>query len=144
MYAAVLSLQRCCSEYTGMLIVNWHNRTQRLSWFRSDTVQFRVSKTTLPLPCFPPLSFFPPPPPAAAEEESWRHKRQKSRVEVRTIYWKCQWDKKTNGKNKNIDNKSVLKRECRAQSNCSQVTKPLPPGRTNITQTAPCVTLAPP
>lgn len=28
-----------------------------------------------------------------AEEENWRHKRQKSWLEISTIYWKQQWDK---------------------------------------------------
>lgn len=29
-----------------------------------------------------------------AGEENWRDKRQRSKAEIRTIYWKWQWDKK--------------------------------------------------
>lgn len=49
--------------------------------------------------------FFLSPSPVGAGEENWNHKRQRSQIEIRTIYQKHQLNKKTNSNS--INNRSV-------------------------------------
>lgn len=51
----------------------------------------------LPYPSPPPL------PSKRAGEENWRHKGQRSQIEIRTIYWKQRWDKKPNNNSSSTD-----------------------------------------
>lgn len=56
--------------------------------------------------CSPPLS-------------GGRHKRQRLQVEIKTIYWTLQWDKKTNSNSNNAKDKNVNKERVIYMQKCS-------------------------
>lgn len=85
-----------------------------MSWFRNATALFssptQTFQTTLPLAHSLFCLFCPFSPTRRMTRENCWHKRQRSEIEIRTIYWKHQWDKKINSGNNNINNKEYPKK----------------------------------
>lgn len=73
-------------------------------------------------------------------QEDWRHKRERSRVEIRTSYWKQQWQKKINGNSNNINDKIVQGRGVVVRGSLTGKRSPLHNVEPDSTQPQPSAT----
>lgn len=96
-----------------------------VSWFRIVIPPFSVSSHWESKTILCPLTSLPL---TGGLREKWSHKRQRSQVEIRTIYWKEQWVNKSKSNSYDIKNKSVQGRECRDWPDCSHTTQMPPSG----------------
>lgn len=86
---------------------------RKVVWFENGAFPFRVlTKTLQTMDCChaPPAFLSSPPLLRVTGEQNWRHKRWRSWVKVRTIYWKQAWDKKRNSNSNNTNDRVHKKR----------------------------------
>lgn len=94
-----------------------------MSWFRDATLHFSSStwtfQTTLLLACSLFHLLCPFSPSRGMTRDNCWHKKQRSEIEIRTIYWRHQWYKKVNSNNNNINNKNIQKKRVFYMQKCS-------------------------
>lgn len=74
-----------------------------MSWFRNGT------SNSLSSPRLSKPTHLPPFPIHWDGIENWRHKRQRSGVQERTIYWKKKWDNKMSSNSNNTNDRGYKK-----------------------------------
>lgn len=104
----------------------WKEHLTSLLWLRSGITQFGVPTETLQnswsllTPSFPSPSF------QQTGEENWRDKRQRSQVEITTIYCKWQWDKKMKDSNNSVNNREFKNAHHAEPNNTQPLTSQYP------------------